>query len=741
MTYLLAKYSSIKKELGLFSKRTGWIWFQEMSLKNTHNPMIRSLNINYTYLISALLCIYPPSLQAQNLEKIESLKAKLLKESDQEKVVDRLNDIAWEFRVLKDSCEVYLKQAIDFSEGIGYEKGKGDAFVIYGVLRRNAGEYVEAEKSFRQALQIREKLGKLGPIVSVYNHLGTVCRFKGKFRQAITFYDKGLAITDETVKARDRNKLVNGLAICYLRLGEYQRALTNNLKDVANRKEMGDRKGLAASLLTSGNIYHKIKNYVQAEKSFKESLKIVEDLNIKDDMARAHLNLGVIFYEQKQTRKSIYHYQEALTLKSVIEADVLANLYKNLGAAYFELNQPDSTKFFYEKSSDILSSTDNVRGLSEIEYALGAFHAEQGQQQAALNHFNQALEVLKVNKLSNPTIELSIIDRLSQLYNEIGEYELAFQWKELYENLKDSLNTLILGAANYKSNYEEQQRKIEKIESELEIQQLQKMKIIYLLIGIALFLIFGATVALMTLRQRRRKRETEREIDDLLRDQEINNNYARIEGQDEERRRIAQDLHDRLGSMLSTVKLYFSALDNKMDLIRLENREQYSKANQLLDEACDEVRKVSHDLHSGVLKKFGLKAQLEELAETINETKQIELRLLTHKFGDRLETKLEVNIYRIIQELIGNALKHARASILSVQLNRFGEIIHILVEDNGVGFSEELVSEKGGLGLSGVKSRVEALNGKMNIDSTAGRGTTITIDIPYISKIALLEEQ
>ncbi|MCO6493675.1 MAG: sensor histidine kinase [Phaeodactylibacter sp.] len=256
------------------------------------------------------------------------------------------------------------------------------------------------------------------------------------------------------------------------------------------------------------------------------------------------------------------------------------------------------------------------------------------------------------------------------------------------------------------------------------------MQLFYTLSGIIALLLFSTGFALMIFRHRQRKAAMDREIDDLLRSQEITATYARLERQDEERRRIAQDLHGGLGSMLSTAKLYFSAIDAKIDLMRLENREQYGKANQLLDEACEEIRRVAYDMQAGARKKFGLKAQLEDLAETISNSKQIKVELVTHRLSSRLDTQLEVNIYRIIRELAGNALKHAKASKLTIQLNRFDDIIHILVEDNGVGFKESAAMEKGGLGLSGILDRVDALNGKINIDSVIGRGTSVSIDLP-----------
>ena len=159
--------------------------------------------------------------------------------------------------------------------------------------------------------------------------------------------------------------------------------------------------------------------------------------------------------------------------------------------------------------------------------------------------------------------------------------------------------------------------------------------------------------------------------------------YARLEGQDLERKRVARDLHDRIGSMLSTVKLFFASVDTKLEEFKEENQKHFHKANQLLDEACEEVRRIAHDMESGLLTKFGLKPELEALAETIKDSQQIEISLVTHGLQERLVNSLEVKSYRIIQELVSNVLKHAKATTLSIQLNRFDKVFNIIVEDNG----------------------------------------------------------
>src|SRR5690606_14267483 len=196
--------------------------------------------------------------------------------------------------------------------------------------------------------------------------------------------------------------------------------------------------------------------------------------------------------------------------------------------------------------------------------------------------------------------------------------------------------------------------------------------------GLSAGLILLAFIAILVARTISQKRKIEsqelkiknQEVNRLLQEQEINTAQAMLAGQDQERRRIAEELHDRLGSMLATVKLHFVHVEDAFEKNQVEARDQYNKAESLLDEACREVRRISHDLYSGVLMKFGLKAALEQLKETISDSAGIQVQLFSSGLKKRLTFDAEMNLYRIIQELMANTIKYSGASKISLQLNQ-----------------------------------------------------------------------
>lgn len=251
-------------------------------------------------------------------------------------------------------------------------------------------------------------------------------------------------------------------------------------------------------------------------------------------------------------------------------------------------------------------------------------------------------------------------------------------------------------------------------------------------LSLTLLLIFVGGIA-YRMRQRsiisqKNEQLKQHQIDELLQKQELASINAMMEGQEQERQRIAQDLHDRIGSQLAAVKLNMEALEDKVDKGHNENKGQFTKTYGMLDNLVDEVRKISHNMVSGVLMKFGLEVALHDLAASISNSGKIRVDVRVHNLHDRIAGKVELAVYRIIQELLANVLKHAQAQHITISLNRQDGNLNVMVEDDGRGFDQGRV--KRGMGLQNIQQRAEALNGAVNIDAKAGRGTTVIVDIP-----------
>jgi signal transduction histidine kinase len=200
-----------------------------------------------------------------------------------------------------------------------------------------------------------------------------------------------------------------------------------------------------------------------------------------------------------------------------------------------------------------------------------------------------------------------------------------------------------------------------------------------------------------------------------------------IEGQEAERLRIAKDLHDSLGGLLSTVKAHFTTIQNEIK--QLEQFNLTSKTNNLIDEACTEVRRISHNMMPQALSISGLEGAVEDLGDQLSE-QGFETTIEISKLAEGIDSTREVMIYRLLQEVTSNIRKHAQASTILIQFIGHDDNLSMIVEDNGVGFNYKEQLVKGGLGLKSINSRVQFLDGSINWDTQPGNGTIISVTIP-----------
>ncbi|MCH7413088.1 AAA family ATPase [Belliella sp. R4-6] len=215
----------------------------------------------------------------------------------------------------------------------------------------------------------------------------------------------------------------------------------------------------------------------------------------------------------------------------------------------------------------------------------------------------------------------------------------------------------------------------------------------------------------------------------LVEQQQNNHLKDLMEIQDKERNRIASDLHDSLGSMLSTVRLKLNGIyERNFRNIEQEKSEEYNDALGMLDESIEELRRIAHHMAPASLKKFGLKITLESFVENINSSGLLKINLQILGFSKRIPEKIEISIFRICQELLQNTMKHANATHASLQLIRHLDRINVLIEDNGKGMDTATIVQ--GLGFMAIQSKAKLLGGTFEVDSFPNRGTTIIIDIP-----------
>ncbi|MFD2571450.1 sensor histidine kinase [Spirosoma soli] len=205
---------------------------------------------------------------------------------------------------------------------------------------------------------------------------------------------------------------------------------------------------------------------------------------------------------------------------------------------------------------------------------------------------------------------------------------------------------------------------------------------------------------------------------------------ATFRGQEEERRRLAEDLHDGIGTMLSVTKMNLNQLERQLNGDSVRVSLQMQKTRSMLDETMTNVRRISRDLVPTTLERFGLLPALEELADRATDS-ELEIQLSCPETIEHLPPALDLMLYRIAQELVNNVIRHARARHVTIQLHCFEKEVRLSVLDDGVGFDFDAIMEnkQGGLGLRNIESRLSVVNGHVTFDVAPGRGSHIHVQV------------
>jgi len=206
-----------------------------------------------------------------------------------------------------------------------------------------------------------------------------------------------------------------------------------------------------------------------------------------------------------------------------------------------------------------------------------------------------------------------------------------------------------------------------------------------------------------------------------------------VDGQENERKRIATEIHDSLGVLLSTSKMHITAIKDSSP----ENKALIDKATRFLDEAGGEMRKISHNMMPGLLSKLGLCEALEDLFDTLNDSEEIDARMEVIVAQKRLPENKDIMIYRVVQEMVNNTLKHAKAGKISLTIIVHPDQLNISYSDDGKGFDINEILGKKTMGVLSIRSRVKFLDGIIKIDSSPGNGTVYRISVPLNPDVTL----
>lgn len=543
-------------------------------------------------------------------------------------------------------------------------------------------DYEQATKYCNQADSIYRKyegndflLGR----AAIYHNLGTIQLRQGNYLPAIELYTKALQLFDSLKDEKTLPRTLNNLSTLYSFLNDhakseyYARECYKIAKKIKDHHLISVSNVTLASALIQQGKYDEVPQLLENAKTIALKRKDYYILDL------VHLNYGGYYqFFKKDYDQAIRNLKQA-----TLYADSLHNEYEQMRAI---INLSES----YYANNEFEKSEHEVR--KSIELAL---------------------------KFQAKDVEQRGLNLLAKIESKKNNFANAYSYQERSYNLRDT----VLNENNQQHlNYLEAEFQSEK--KGLKINSLEGQKKLYRIIIASVVFIFLLLLLIFYLRHKsnhRKKQLAEQKIAQLEKEKQLIATQAVLDGETAERTRIARDLHDGLGGMLSAVKL--NLFDMKQGaVIDTEDVSRLAKVMGMLDNAMQELRRVAHNMMPETLSRYGLKVALEDFCNTFT-------HVHFHFFGEekRLDQKIETNLYRSVFELVNNAVKHSQASDINVQIIQQSDRISINVQDNGKGFDTN--EEFKGTGLQNLKNRIDSVNGSIDILSSKENGTEITIDL------------
>ncbi|MEL7531718.1 MAG: sensor histidine kinase [Bacteroidota bacterium] len=590
--------------------------------------------------------------------------------------------------------------------------------------------------------------------------------------------DSFISLTDSSLRFSRSLGFDWGLARAFYYLGvgayvqsDYDPALVYcDSADKAYQRAGGEK--LAYSLGNVLNIkgltFNALGDYPAALNAFQSALRYNQESQDLSSEANAFHNMAMVYEKMSEYDNALSYFKKARNIRLGLEnAATLAESDLGVGVSFLNLYQDDSAKFYLQKAERTFREQQNTYGLSRTLNSLGILAMDAAKDAEAFGLFEQTyryqisngdqdgmlsslinmgelklrqkrfspaeerlVEAYKLaDSLGSKSRMLEAGKLLTQVYEGQGDLKNALLYQRKITLIADTLfqenRTEALAEMETQYKTEQQAQQISFQEGQIAQEQREKQILTWTAIG-GLSLL-SALFALLYLRYRLRKRV---EMEQLIAQERKERFVAMLEAEEKERKRIATELHDGLGQLLSTARMNVASLDEVVEEGDQEDQKIYQNSLDLIDNACEEVREVSHNLMPGALSRLGLNAALEDMQDKLNAAKGTSMELTIQQKDRRLPEAMEFNLYRIAQEVINNMLKHAQASEIKLHWENERSPMRLSISDNGKGMDLSQIYASQGLGWQNIYARVDLLDGQLAIASSPGEGLQVQIEIP-----------
>ncbi len=581
----------------------------------------------------------------------------------------------------------------------------------------------DAMPSLQRSMALALKLDNRIKIGHVYHQYGN-------YYEKIAQFDEGMLALDTALTYVDQSKDGQKLEV-YIRMSKgvilrRQSKYEDAVKELLLASKKSDEiknDTLAYSTKTQlGILSVTMKDLDRAMQYHTDAIEIAKRMNSDRRLAKSYGNIGIIYREKENYIQGIEYNQKALdyAFKSG-DSSSIAYALGEMGTMYDRSGQ-------HTKATPYLMQSIAIRERNNEQNELAYSYFYLGSNLSHLGKFSESEEMIRKALRHALSIKNTkqVIDAYQMMYinferNKKPDSSLYYLKKHV--KLRDSLS-----GVDVKEKIQELNIKYESQKKDLKIKD-EKIKNTYLMAGIGIMLF---SIGLLYSAYRRRKLKYENKLQESMIQEQNKSTKAIIEAEENERQRIATDLHDGVGQTMTAAKMNLESLKDKIKFENDKDQITFHNAMNLVVDSVGEVRSISHNMMPNSLLKNGLGKTVRNFLDNLNQQK-LKVQLFTDGLDIPIESNTEIFIYRIIQECVNNILKHANASEINISILIDQKELDVTIEDNGIGFNPEQLKDKTGIGISNILKRIQFLKGTIHWDSQIGKGTTVVINIPFQS--------
>ena len=609
-------------------------------------------------------------------------------------------DLAWLYMYSEtDSAFAYANKGIIAAKKINHPFMLANSYNALGVTNIVQGRYAEAISALNKGVELTRQLLEKEPesrkykrrILALYANIGNVHYYKGEYLKAIDNYIKSLNYSNQINYTPGKANCLSNIGAAYKDLLNFDKALEYNYKSLALALQTKDDYLISQSLNNLGATYYSVPDYDSARYYFTQSTKRFEKENNEYELINSYVNMGDVYRHLGRFDTALVYYNKALNISTKLgSTDGLINVYYMLGELYDSTQQYHKSIANLNKSLELARQTGTRRFIMLSHEMLAKVHVKLNEYKEAYHHFYQS-SIMRDSIFSE------------ERDKSIAEMETKFRTKEKEEKIQLLLK-----------------------ENALNIAKSQNRQILFVSVVIILLLLLLAVI--LAYLAYKNKQKAARSLLQQKAEKKVLN--AVVQTEYKERKRFAEELHDSMGALLSTLKLYVNELGDTSNTD--EKQKLLNRANELLDETIGNARSISHKIMPASIKEQGLEYALRSLIEKINASGKIVVEFEAVGVQKHYEEMTELSIYRMLLEMINNTLRHAGASKIEISLIHTNNTLYLTYSDNGVGFDMKnaLQSNQGGIGLANILSRIEIIGGKYQLNSKPGKGFSADIEIP-----------